>query len=266
MIKIAIRDDDMNFFTRISDVEKVYEPIKGFPVSFAIIPTVTDVSTQGRCSDTCGNKLPRWIGDNQDLVAWLKEIIHNGQADALLHGITHSYKFIEGKRYAEMQWRKEPELKEIIREQKERLSDLLDYQISVFVAPSNRISLYGLKCVADNGMHYSGIVPINFQREFSSRNISNYMKRWYYRVKDRLPYPNVMEYSDHKEINACLMQGYDYLIRMFQFCERINSPMAVNVHYWHLRDSEKEREDLFRFVDYAFNHGAEAVTISDLLK
>jgi hypothetical protein len=28
-----------------------------------------------------------------------------GYADVLLHGETHEYKFIKGKRYAEMEWR-----------------------------------------------------------------------------------------------------------------------------------------------------------------
>lgn len=266
MIELAIRDDDMNFFTRVSDIEKVYEPIRGFPVSFAIIPMVTDVSTKGSCSDTCGNTIPHWIGDNNELVVWLKKMIHDGHADALLHGITHGYQFIDGKRYAEMEWRKEPKLLTEIAEYKARLSELLDYPVSVFVAPSNKISKYGLKCVAANGLHYSGIVPASFDRELTVRNVGNYIKRWYYRVKDKLPYPNVMQYSDHKEINACLMQGYDYLLEMFRYCVNTGSPMAVNVHYWHLRDNDKEREDLCRFVDFALNHGAKPATLSELLE
>ena len=265
MVQLAIRDDDLNFFTKVEDVEKVYAPINGFPISFAVIPTVTDVSTKGSCSDTRGNTEPRWFGDNSELVAWLKERIKLGQADALLHGITHGYKFIDGKRYAEMQWRKEENLAEEIADYKKRLSVILDYPVSVFVAPSNKISKYGINCMAASGMHYSGIVPASFDRKLTFRNLGNYLKRWYYRAKDKLPYPNVLQYSDHRELNACLLQGYDYLVKMFHYCEKMNSPMAVNVHYWHLRDYEKEKEQLLRFVDYAINHGAEPTTISQII-
>lgn len=266
MIKFAIRDDDLNYFTKIEDIERVYAQLGDFPVSFAVIPTVTDVSTKGRCPDTHGNTIPRWVGDNQELILWLKTKIHKGQADALLHGITHGYQFKGGKRLAEMQWRKEPNLKEEILEKKERLSSLLDYPVTVFVAPSNKISKYGIKCIAANGMHYSGIVPAEFQRDITIRNMCNYVKRWYYRVKDKLPYPNVMQYSGHREINACLLQGYDYLVKMFNYCKKMNSPMVVNVHYWHLRDFDNEREELCRFVDYALHNGARPTTVSDLLK
>lgn len=266
MVKIAIRDDDMNFFTKVEDVEKVYEPIKGFPVSFAVIPMVTDVSTKGRCSDTRGNIVPRWVGNNSELVVWLKEKVLKGQADVLLHGITHGYVFVNKKRYAEMQWRKETNLKDEIALQRNRLSELFDYPVSVFVAPSNKISKYGIKCVASNKMNFSGIIPIGFQREFTIRNVSNYAKRWWYRLVDHFPYPGVMQYSTHKEINACLMQGYNYLVEMYHYCEKINCPMAVNVHYWHLRDDENERKELFHFIDYVMSHNAEPVTLSSLLK
>lgn len=266
MIKLAIRDDDLNYFSKVKDVVGVYKEISFCPVSFAVIPTVTDVSTKGRCLDTRGNITPRWVGDNTELVDWLKDELSKRQADVLLHGITHEYKFFGGNRYAEMQWRNEPNLAEEISMQKERLSNLLNYPITVFVAPSNKISKYGMRAVSSSGMHYSGIVPSDFQRDLTIRNMGNYIKRWFYRAKDNLPYPAVMQYSDHREVNACLMQGYDYLIKMFHYCEKNNYPMAVNVHYWHLRDNGNERKQLSRFIDYALKHKAIPTTMSELLK
>ena len=266
MVKLAIRDDDMNFFTKVEDIEEVYREIPDFPVSFAVIPTVTDVSTVGKCPDTRGNTEPRWVGDNDKLVVWLKQKLSQGQTDVLFHGITHGYKFIEGKRYAEMQWRKEPDLAEKIGMIKSQMETLFGYPMNVFVAPSNKISKYGIQCVSANGMNFSGLVPITFDREMTPRNLMNYTRRWFLRAKDRLPYPDVLQYSDHKEMNACLLQGYDYLVKMFHYCEKKNSPMAVNVHYWHLRDYPQERAMLMDFVKYALNHGAIPSTMSDLLK
>ncbi len=266
MVKLAIRDDDMNYFTKVEDVEKTYDPIKDFPISFAVIPAVTDVSTMGACPDTRGNEIPRYVGDNYELTAWLKDKLKNHQCDVLLHGINHSYKIINGKKYAEMEWRINNDLADEIGKWKKYLSLLLDYDVNCFVAPSNKISKYGILCMERNNMNYSGIVPLGFNRPLTLRNLSNYFKRWYLRFVDRLPYPNVLQYSSHKELNACILQNYDYLVEMFHYCEKVGSPMAINVHYWHLRDFEKERATLFRFVDYAMNHGAVPTTISDLLK
>lgn len=266
MVKLAIRDDDMNYFTKVEDVDNVYKPLQGFPISFAVIPTVTDVSTIGSCSDTRGNTIPRWVGDNMVLVNWLKDKLSKRECDVLLHGITHSYKFLDGKRYSEMQWRKELDLSKEIGDIRNKVELLLNYNITVFVAPSNKISKYGIKCVSENNLNFSGIVPLGFERDFTKRNITSYFKRWLYRVKDNLPYPNILHYSDHDELNACVMESFDYLKKMYHYCERINSPMVVNVHYWHLRDNIEIKNEFFRFIDYAINHGAQPALMSDLFR
>ncbi len=266
MVRLIIRDDDMNFFTKPEDVERVYADFPDFPVSFAVIPTVTNVSTYGKCPETRDNDTPRWVGDNSELIAWLKEKLSSNRADVLMHGLTHGYKFVGNKRLPEMQWREEGNLSDEIAEYKKKLSLALDYDISVFVAPSNIISKYGLDCAVKNGMNFSGIIPVDYQRQVTPRNIQNYLRRWYYRLVFRLPYPDVMQYSDHKELNACLAPSFDYLVKMYHFCERLNSPMAINTHYWHLRDDEKDRNVLFRFIDYALRHGAEPSRMSDILK
>ena len=71
MVKLAIRDDDTNFFTKVEDLEKVYNEFNGFPISFAIVPHIMDVSTKGSCPDTKGNTVPRNIDENQELCNWL---------------------------------------------------------------------------------------------------------------------------------------------------------------------------------------------------
>lgn len=44
MIPIAIRDDDMNYFTKVEDIEFVYKDFNKFHVSFAVIPAVDEGS------------------------------------------------------------------------------------------------------------------------------------------------------------------------------------------------------------------------------
>ena len=265
MVYLAIRDDDLNFFSKVDDLNMVYGEISSFPISYAIIPTVTDVSTLGKCPDTKGNETPRWIGNNKDLVEWLKNGLSSQKIDVCMHGITHGYKFVNGERYAEMEWRKEDNLVEKITEYKSRLEQLLDYKLKVFVAPSNKISHYGINCVEQAGLQFSGLVPKNFQRDYTVKNVRSYFKQWTCRVLNGLDYPGVLNYSNHKEINACPIKSFDYLVKMFNYSEKHNLPMVVNVHYWHLRDYKNYHDILTKFVRYALDKGAVPVRLSDIL-
>jgi hypothetical protein len=265
MVKLAIRDDDLNYFTKVEDILSVYKEIKSFPISFAVIPMVTDVSTKGACLDTKGNTVPRRLLDNKEMVFWLKDRLREESIDVLIHGITHEYHSVDGKRLAEMEWRDEDCLSAELSFHVNEISESLGHKISVFVAPSNKISKYGIRSVYKAGLNYSGIIPASFRRDFTLKSIHNYCKRWYCRLVDKLPYPGVMDYGTHKEINACLMQGYDYLVHMYEYCNQNRQPMVINVHYWHLRDFEKERKELIRFVNYALDRGAQPVTVSSLL-
>lgn len=267
MIKLAIRDDDMNFFTNVEELEKIYGGFNNFPISYAVVPYVLDVSTRGACPDTKGNEIARDVAENKVLVDWVCRGIKNGTCDVLLHGIHHSYKFTEkGEKLAEMQWRdNESDLADRLNLEKERLSTLFGYPISCFVAPSNKITKYCLAQVAKAGMNFSGIIPIKPNVNLTGKNIINYLKRWIVRAIYKLPYPGVLEYDNHKEVNACILQSYDYLIRMFEFCYQHNYPMVINVHYWYLRDNPSELEKLRKFVmEYAIPRGAIPTKLSDL--
>ncbi len=267
MVKLIIRDDDVNFFTKVNDVESVYRDFNGFPVSFAVIPKVLDVSTKGLCPETKGNNIPRLIGDNKELSDWLKTNVLNGKIDILLHGINHSYSFINGKRYAEMQWRDgEKDLEVTIKDAKGYLEKLFNYKISVFVAPSNQITKRCLNAIVNNGLCFSGVIPINFQRNITMKNLFCYVKRWGYRLISPFPYPGVLNYSDHRELNACALRPMSYLTKLYEFCDKHDLPMAINVHYWHLRDNPEARELLRSFVmEYAIPRGAVPTRLSDVL-
>lgn len=91
MVKLIIRDDDCNFFTRPEDLEHVYRSISDFPVTFAVVPEVTDV--YGGCPDTMNNTIPRSVGENKELVTYLKQKLEEGKCDIALHGVYHGYKF-----------------------------------------------------------------------------------------------------------------------------------------------------------------------------
>lgn len=262
MVPLIIRDDDYCYFTHPEDIEKVYAPIPDFPVTFAVVPQVTDVL--GGCPDTKGNETPKPLGENTELMDFLKERIARG-CDIVMHGITHGYQPDDhGRKMPEMIWRNgERDLTERIRENKLYLEGLFERNISCFVAPSNQIRKEGLRAVCRNGMNYSGIIPTNFQRELNVRSLRNYVKRMWVSTVRRLPYPGVLTYATHQELNAINANDYDYLRRVFAYCDRFGLPMAVGVHYWQLRDHPERFRRFFDFVRYAVDHGAQPSRLSD---
>lgn len=267
MVKIVLRDDDVSYFTNPKDLELVYNDIDSFPISYAVVPHVTDLSTKGKCPETKGNTVPRFIGENDVLVNWLKGKLRKSECDVLMHGITHQYKFYDGKKYPEMQWRSgESNLLESLQHEKKCLERLLDYRINVFVAPSNVINDVCLKAVSKVFVCFSGIIPFRFNESFTFRNVCNYLKRWLFRIVYKMPYPGVLDYSDHKELNACVPVSAAYLKRMYYLCKKKGYPMVINVHYWDLRDNSDKRQMIIDFVKWAIEDGAIPTTFSDCIK
>lgn len=265
MVRLIIRDDDCNFFTHPEDLEKVYSSIPDFPVSFAVVPSVTDVC--GGCPETKGNFVPKRVGENATLVNYLKDRFAAGRCDILLHGITHGYKFRpDGSKIPEMIWREgEKDLQETIRLNKTYFESLFAISIECFVAPSNHIMKNGVRAVYENGLNYSGIIPLTFQRDFSVRALSNYAKRIWVRAVKKLPYPDVLDYKTHKELNACNTTNINYLKGMFKYCQEIDSPMAINVHYWHMREFPDMYRGFFDFIKFAIDKGAVPSRMRDCL-
>lgn len=266
MVKLVIRDDDCNFFTNPEDLKSVYERIPHFPISFAVVPMVTDVI--GGCPETHGNTTPRYVGDNKALVDYLHEKLENQQCDVCLHGITHGYHFTKkGVKIPEMQWREieDSEIESKISYYKNDFEGLFGIPITCFVAPSNRLMRKGTQAVYRNGLNYSGIIPIDFERDFTVSSIKNYTKRIFIRATKGVPYPGILDYGTHKEFNACNNTKFDYLKSMFHYCQKLDSPMAINVHYWHIRDYPELYKGFFDFIHYAMDHGAVPARMRDCI-
>ena len=264
MIKLAIRDDDLNAFTKLKDIVKLYEPIGKFPISFAVIPYVTDVL--GGCPETKGNKTPCPLDSNEEIVSWLRESLSNKKCDVLLHGITHEYHFDrKGGKIPEMVWRNGDNVVKAISDSKAYLQALLNCKITCFVAPNNIISKQSLDAVVRNDLDFSGIIPVGFQRGFTFRNVSNYCKRFIVRGLYNIQYPGVLDYGNHLEINACGLRSLDYLKKIFDYCQKKKLPMVLNVHYWNLRDNVENRNMLFEFVKYALDNNANPSVLSKIL-
>lgn len=264
MVKLIIRDDDCNYFTNPEDLKQVYRSLCDFPITYAVVPAITDV--KGGCPETNGNTIPRYIGMNKKLVEYLKEEFSSKNCDIVLHGITHGYEYNEdGSMIPEMVWRdKQGDLTEEIAYWKHDFEKLFNGTIKCFVAPSNTIGKNAIKAIYNNGLNFSGIISVKYERHFSIRSILNYIRRVYVRAVYGFAHPGILDYGTHKEVNANNHLDYDYLVSLFNYCDKRNYPMAINVHYWHMRDFPEKYEGFFKFIEYAIGRGAVPTRLSDL--
>ena len=184
-----------------------------------------------------------------------------------MHGITHEYKYENGHKIAEMLWRSKEngkELKKQLSEAKVSLEKAINLPVNCFVAPHNDIDRVGIKSLPV-GMDYSGIVSIPFNRNYKIKDIKNYLTRCWYRMRYRIQYPGILDYGTHKELNACTVRNYDVLVKIYSLCKKHGYPMAINVHYWHIRDYPERYNDFFRFIHYAIQDGAIPSRMRDCL-
>ena len=54
--------------------------------------------------------------------------------------------------------------------------------------------------------------------------------------------------------------------KLFHYCDKHDMPLAINVHYWHMRDNEEYYKVFFDFINYALAHGAVPTRMSDCFK
>jgi hypothetical protein len=145
------------------------------------------------------------------------------------------------------------------------MENTFDCKMKCFVAPSNKITERAIIEIAKLEMNFSGITQ-HFDRQMSLRYICNYMKRWAIRAVEQIPYPGVLNYGTHFEINACRLYSKDYLMRMYHYCKKHNLPMAINTHYWHLRDNPQIRAWFVEFIKYAVSDGSFPSNLSQCIE
>ena len=76
-MKFAIRDDDINFWTNVEEIDTIYREIwaKGIKVSFAVIPFSVRSFNSGDRNKFYQNKELMPIGKNKEIVEYLRNKI-----------------------------------------------------------------------------------------------------------------------------------------------------------------------------------------------
>jgi len=257
-MKFIIRDDDTCALTQVSEIEKCYKNLFGrVPVCLSITPfripgNYFDVDPSIR-----DKEIP--LGNNPELIDFLREGIDREVLDVAMHGYSHIYYRGLNGRIPEY-CHDEDKLFSQTKIGKEYLEHLLDYTINTFVPPSNSLSRKGLEAVINNKMNIIINAPSLFRfryRPFEIYNLINGVKIKLWKAGKRAKYPFVLKFKTHKELGYyTLYSNSDFpnLIRQLDFCHSVNGVFVLSTHYksFHKRISSGETIEaaLYEIIDY----------------
>lgn len=258
-MKFVIRDDDLNYFSNPTDIERWYKDIftQKIPISFAAIPFVKPIS------DVYTNNAPKEnkefpISANAELVSYVK---NNPLIEIIQHGCTHETK----NGIFEYQWNKDL-FKDTARG-KEELEHAFKRSITVFAPPHDWIGSRGV--LAIEASH------LNIIRGRGT-GLKNLILRWQYLIiflavlffkfsnifKKNIPaYPYVLDFGLHKEICSYRLEDED----VFDGLEYVNQKKGIFVVVTHLHfytDEKKIR--LLELIKIAKEYDSEFVFSSSV--
>jgi peptidoglycan/xylan/chitin deacetylase (PgdA/CDA1 family) len=259
-MKFLIRDDDLNYFSTPTDIERWYADIFALeiPVGFAAIPFVKPTSDvypffprEARTPDV--EKKEYLIQENAELVTYIKK---NPLIEILQHGCTHET--LDGV----YEYRKKVGLIEDSIRGKEQLERAFGQRITVFAAPHDWIDTSGIR-----GIEAAQLNVIRGR----GVGLRNWIPRWQYlviflkMVFYRFPhyistapsvYPYVLNFGRHKEMCSYRLEDPDVFDGL-QYVKEKDGVFVVVVHV-HTLTSEK-KELLMRLIAKAKEYDAEFV-------
>lgn len=292
----AIRDDDVSYWTKPEELENLYKPIwsKGIPVSLSLIPFSIKSENLGDFDKFYQDEEFRHIGDNKELVYFIREKQREKLVCLMMHGYTHQYKVALDKNseqktatkdvldemrkvkkgrelywIGEYRWKRYEQLLIETKIGKEYLEDIFKTKIKVFVPPSNDISREGVRAVSENRLNLVSSISIReINRPLTIYTFINWAKNVLWRLVYGRKFPFVMNYGTHKEVFA---HGFtpdirlENLIREFNFCYRKKAPFILSLHYWEINSRKEMKRDFFRFIEYTEGK-AEYISVNKIIE
>lgn len=261
-MKVAIRDDDLCYFTSPEDIEKAYSFAPSACISFSVIPNAVPRHQDAIYPYGEGHPFhPYSIEKNEDILSYLRERLQNGSCEILLHGYTHEYRKIGSRWEPEMIWKSKEQIDREMGEGKRTLESLLSCRIRTFVAPSNKISQKGIDAVEKYGMNFCGVMHFADRRP-DLYYLRNFAKRWGERITKGVQYAGVLDFGKHLELNAYKLETYDRLVFEYELCKKKNEPFVLYTHYWDVNRRPEVRKLLLQIYDHVMEDGATLVPLS----
>jgi len=240
----SIRDDDISYFTKPDDITKIYSNIwDTCPIGLSVVPFHANTKTGALSKEYWQGNQTYPIGDNKDLVKFLKDEIQKGHIYIMLHGYSHKdepdgYEFEKGTH-----------LFDKVAKGKKYLEEVFDTPVTTFVPPHNEFSKEGYLAVINNGMNISSHVAFrNYPLTPRTFIHKIYQKCWYILYRKKYPLPikflTHVEYGHDSLTPKVLLND---LLSSFHHCRRFSGWFCLATHYWELKQFPDMRAVLNNF-------------------
>jgi hypothetical protein len=289
-LRFAIRDDDTSFLTTPHDLEAAYEGIWNVaPVSLAVIPfvgwryviarmlgarlerrdicrVIRDIECGGgppefkRVRDQWSQ--PRFIGENEELVRFLRGLISAGRVSILLHGFLHDvyatgYEFEVGQ-----------DLAQKVAYGKRLIEELFGVQVSTFVPPFNRISSVGVEAIVAQGLNVlTSRIPRLRERRLASWTLGTVLRVALAKARGwGIPVVfSPLHFRGHSELRCWpLTASLDYLKDVVRVTAERGGTFCVYTHYYQLSRDHALRSKLLDLISSASGSRVRFARVDDL--
>lgn len=294
-MRLAIRDDDTNYFTSPEALEHCYSGIWDVvPPSLCLISKVKgkwDYWVHQIYKDKHQTDWGAWtkddtvypIEENVDLISFLKARLGDKKIDICFHAKHHrnndailpqdvKENYIRGAEFYTTR-----DLSLYIRDEVDHLNALLDCNITVFTPPQNMLSPQGYRSVLKAGLNPCNAGLPFYRKEKDITGLINIGKQLYFRLRHQgYNYPYVLNYSNHSEIpyhyslqpNTTL----ESLVENFKRVRRFDGDFVLSTHYveflYTMEHNNKVtmKNVLEEFLSYIQRYRVNYVTLSEMLK
>lgn len=260
-MKFVIRDDDINYFSKPSDIIRWYEDIfaEHIPVGFATIPYVKPIS------DVYTNNAPNEdrefpLSRNTELVAYMK---NNPLIEVIQHGCTHETK------QGIFEYQKNTSLLADTARGKTELEHALERSVSLFAPPHDWIGTQGIKAIEAAHLHVirgrgAGLRNIIVRKEYVLIFIKMVLFKARYLLRKTIPaYPFVLDFGLHKEVCSYRLEDHD----VFEGLDYAHKKDGIFVVVTHLHFYTDEKKKVLReLIKKAREYNADFVLPSVLFK
>ena len=248
-MKFIIRDDDINYHFTVEQLSKWYDGIIEIcPISVCIPPFVKGhffkwahqaekhlpYDEEERKRDCEIYK----IGENRELIDYLKQKLIAGEIGISLHGITHrndeGLAPVKGNHIRGAEFYTNNDYTEYLAEAKSYLSELFGIEINSFSPPQNMINEKGLLALRNNNLSLCTdlITSRNIPLWIKSYGIINTLRLYGYRRFKHHNYPFVIKHKvkfvDHVRLQPG--KSVDDIKKELDYVHSVNGVFVLSTH------------------------------------
>jgi hypothetical protein len=270
-MRFAIRDDDTSYFTRPEELDRLWgEFLPHVPVSLAVVPVSLEPFHLGDVERFYQGNRQHALGDNPELVDWLRGRVRNSSIAVMCHGYSHEYRRT-GPRSLDQEyiWKPYERLRRETEDGKRLLEATLGTPITTFVPPGNGISRAGLEAVRSSYSNLLTTLPLRRPQDLRLDwpHLTAYARRLYYQVRHGIANPFGEELRGLRLIPSVSVTegaGWESLRDKLLLCHRLNADFIAAVHYWEV--DRKLKDLIWRLIDLAQQLNCEFRTCPEMFE